>query len=171
MAELGLYSYCLYGKNQCYILVVISWRNFISTFMKKASILTIYWFLVNDIFTCIKRPQFYPLSVSFFFFGEYHIEMYKCFSFYCVCTTWLACFHFFCNTGVYVCSLDGLCNASVFTLSHLQTFHLLSTKLVSFKQIQFFYTLLCCLIALSITNFNYANFFCLLYPIIYLVRD
>ena len=116
---------------------------------KKASILSIecfFFFLVNVTSKCTNA-----LSI--------------------VCTTQLACFHFFCNTGVYVCSLDGLCNASVFTLSHLQTFHLLSTKLVSFKQIQFFYTLLCCLIALSITNFNYANFFCLLYPIIYLVRD
>ena len=73
MAELGLYSYCLYGKNQCYTVVVISCRNFISTFMKKSlnsSHLMVS--CVNDIFTCIKRPQFYPLNVSFFFWWMSH---------------------------------------------------------------------------------------------------
>lgn len=34
--------------------------------------------------------------------------------------------------GVYVCSLDGVCNASLLIVSHLQTFHQLSTKLVSY---------------------------------------
>ena len=117
------------------------------------------------------------LSIDCYFFLFFVNVTSKCTntSLSIVCTTQLACFHFFCNTGVYVCSLDGLCNASVFTLSHLQTFHLLSTKLVSFRlssvQIQFFYTLLFCLSTMSFMNFNYAKFFCLIYPIIYLVRD
>ena len=128
---------------------------------------------MNDIFTCIKRPQFYPLIVTFFFFFVNVTSKCTNTSLSIVCTTQLACFHFFCNTGVYVCSLDGLCNASVFTLSHLQTFHLLSTNHVSFRlssvQIQFFYSVLS---NCSLWNLIMQTFFaCLIYTIIYLVRD